>query len=187
MKRDRLSRRDPDLRMTASLAKYPSPFPFGGDAGPGLAIELCPLAELELFRLRPLRRRARCMLIKLGRPPGENKFDHAPALFPVVGPPKGVLFFIAWGVMSIGSSLSSGSIGSPSSELLLVSSEPSMFMLPTELDAAVLSPVPQAECMFTFGESRTIELPRGFRDGIIMPFCVIVGEESGEDWSARVE
>jgi hypothetical protein len=51
---DRLSRRDPALRITASLAKYPSLFPFGGDVGIGLASELCPLAELELFRLRPL-------------------------------------------------------------------------------------------------------------------------------------
>lgn len=38
-----------------------------------------------------------------------------------------------------------------------------------------------------FGESRIIELARGLLEGIIMPFCVIVGDESGEDWSASVE
>lgn len=60
--RDRLSLRepdDPDFRITASLLKYPSPFPFGGDVHTGLAMELCPLAELELLRLRPLRSLAR--------------------------------------------------------------------------------------------------------------------------------
>lgn len=150
-------------------------------------MELCPLAELELFRLRPLRNRARCMLINVGIPPGENMVGgQAPGLLPVGAPPNGVLFFIACGVISIGSSLSSGSIGSPSSEVLLESSDPSILMLPTELEAAVLSPAPHAACMFTFGESNTMEFPLGFL-GIIMPFCVIVGEESGEDWSARVE
>jgi hypothetical protein len=32
-----------------------------------------------------------------------------------------------------------------------------------------------------------MELARGFLEGIIMPFWVMVGEESGDDWSARVE
>jgi len=188
---DKLSLRDPgpdpDLRITESLAKSPSALPFGGDAGPGLGIELCPLAELELFLLRPFRNLARCMLINVGMPPGENMFDHVPVLLLAECPPKGMLCFVVCGVMSIGSSLSSGSIGSPSSDSLLESSVPSMFMLPTELDAAVLSPFPHAPCMFTLGESIAIEFPRGFLDGIIMPFCVIVGEESGEDCSASVE
>lgn len=146
-------------------------------------MELCPLAELELFRLRPLRNLALCMLAKLGCPPGENKFDHA---LPVLSPGKRVLVF-ACGVMIMGSSLSSGSSGSTSSEELLESSEPIMLMLPTELDGAVLSPWLQPPCMLTLGESSSIELERGFRGGILMPFCVIVGEESGEDWSGRVE
>lgn len=59
-------------------------------------------------------------------------------------------------------------------------------MLPTELEAAVLSPFPHIACM-RLGLSITMELPRGFREGIIMPFCVIVGDESGDDWSASVE
>lgn len=37
------------------------------------------------------------------------------------------------------------------------------------------------------GESSSIELERGFRGGILIPFCVMVGEESGEDWSGSVE
>lgn len=32
-----------------------------------------------------------------------------------------------------------------------------------------------------------MELDRGFLCGILIPFCVIVGDESGEDWSGRVE
>lgn len=148
-------------------------------------MELWPLAELELFLLRPLRSRARCMLMKVGMFPGENMFDHMPGEFPAGGPPNGRLF-TACGVINIGSSGSSGSIGSPSSDELLEASEPSMLMLPTELDGATLSPCPHI-CRPTLGESITIEFPRGLREGIIMPFCVIVGEESGEDCSARVE
>jgi hypothetical protein len=126
------------------------------------------------------------MLMKVGTCPGENIFDHMPGLLPTGGPPNGV-FFTACGVINMGSSLSSGSMGSPSSDSLLESSDPSMLMLPTELDAAVvLSPCPHA-CRPMLGESSTIEFPRGLRDGIIMPFCVIVGDESGDDWSARVE
>ena len=41
--------------------------------------------------------------------------------------------------------------------------------------------------MFTLGEFINIEFERGFREGILMLFCVIVGEESGEDCSGRVE
>lgn len=80
VKSDRLSLRDPALRITDSRAKYPSPLPFGGDAGPGLGMELWPLAELELFLLRPLRSLARWKLIKVGIPPGENMLDHVPVL-----------------------------------------------------------------------------------------------------------
>ena len=137
-KRERLSRREPALRIAASRAKYPVSLPFGGEAGPGLAMELCPLAELELFRLLPLRNLARCMLAKLGCPPGENRFEKTP-LLPALSPGKRVLV-LACGVMIIGSSLSSGSSGSTSSEELLESSEPIMLMLPTELEGAVLSP-----------------------------------------------
>ena len=73
----------------------------------------------------------------------------------------------------MGSSLSSGSIGSPSSELLLEDSEPSILMLPSELDAAVRSPLPNAdqiELEFRFGESKTSELDLPFLGGIIIPF-----------------
>lgn len=62
-----------------------------------------------------------------------------------------------------------------------------MLMLPMELEAAVLSPLPHALCMFTFGEFMSIEFDRGLRDGILMPFCVIVGDESGDDCSGSVE
>ena len=48
-------------------------------------------------------------------------------------------------------------------------------------------PLPQALCMLILGESRIIELARGFLDGILMPFCVMVGDESGDDLSGRVE
>jgi hypothetical protein len=186
---ERLSRREPALRIAASRANKFSflSLPFGGDAGPGLAMELCPLAELELFRLLPLRSRARCMLMKLGIPPatGENKFVVQPPLLPGMLPGNARLIF-ACGVPIMGSSLSSGSSGSISSEELLDSSDPSMLMLPIELDAAILSPLFHPPCMFTFGEFIIIEFVR-FRDGILIPFCVIVGDESGDDCSGTVE
>lgn len=63
-----------------------------------------------------------------------------------------------------------------------------MLMLPTELEGAVLSPwLHPLPCMLTLGDSISIELERGFRGGILMPFCVMVGEESGDDWSGSVE
>lgn len=142
-------------------------------------MELCPLAELELFRLRPLRSLARCMLAKLGCPLGENRLGQIP-LFPAPSPGN-KMFVFACGVMIMGSSLSSGSKGSISPEELLESSDPSMLMLPTELEAAVLSPLFHPPCMFTFGESSNIEFDRGFLGGILIPFCVIVGDESGDD------
>jgi hypothetical protein len=97
------------------------------------------------------------------------------------------MLIFACGVPIMGSSLSSPSSGSTSSDELLDSSDPIMLMLPTELDAAVLSPLPQPPCMLILGEFMSIELERGLRDGILMPFCVIVGDESGEDCSGSVE
>jgi hypothetical protein len=134
------------------------------------------------------------MLRNVGAPPGEKRFEVQMLLglgadIPPNDVPPGLLDLRTWGVISIGSSLSSGSMGS-SSELLLEDSEPSMLQLPTELEAAVLSPLPaaaHAEVACMFGESITSDMERRFRDGIIMPFWVIVGDESGEDCSARVE
>jgi hypothetical protein len=79
------------------------------------------------------------MLMKLGSPPatGEKRFVAHPA--PGAAPGNARPIF-ACGVPNMGSSLSSGSSGSTSSDELLDSSDPSMFMLPTELEAAVLSP-----------------------------------------------
>jgi hypothetical protein len=126
------------------------------------------------------------MLIKLGAPAGEKMEAQPPGCPPGVGAVNGFVFFIACGVISIGSSLSSGSIASPSSELLLESAS-SMFTLPNELEGAVRSPLlmPHIPCP-TLGESMSMELARVFL-GIIMPFCVIVGDESGDGWSASVE
>jgi hypothetical protein len=151
-------------------------------------MELCPLAELELFRLLPLRNLARCMLMKVGSPPatGEKRFVAQPPWPPERAPGNARLIF-AWGVPNMGSSLSSGSSRSTSSEELLDSSDPSMLILPIELEAAVLSPLLHPPCMFTFGEFIIMEFERGFRDGILIPFCVIVGEESGDDRSGTVE
>ena len=39
----------------------------------------------------------------------------------------------------------------------------------------------------TLGDSIIIEFARGLLVGILIPFCVMVGEESGEDWSGSVE
>lgn len=83
--------------------------------------------------------------------------------------------------MIMGSSVSSGSKGSSSSEELLESSDPSMLMLPTELEGAVLPPLLHALCMLMLGESIIIEFARGFLEGILIPFWVMVGDESGED------
>lgn len=151
-------------------------------------MELCPLAELELFRLLPFRNRARCILMKLGSPPalGENRFIAHPLLLPEFAPGNAMLIF-ACGVPIMGSSLSSASSGSTSSDELLDSSDPIMLMLPTELEAAVLSPLLHPPCMLTLGEFMSIEFERGLREGILMPFCVIVGDESGEDCSGSVE
>lgn len=124
--------------------------------------------------------------MKLGTPLGENML--AKGLLLMAAPPWYVLLdFAACGVMIMGSSGSNESRGSSSSEELLESSDPSMLMLPTELEGAVLPPWLQALCKLMLGKSIIIELERGFFKGILMPFCVIVGEESGDDWSGRVE
>ncbi|KAK4999466.1 hypothetical protein LTR60_007581, partial [Cryomyces antarcticus] len=65
-----------------------------------------------------------------------------------------------------------------------------MLTLPTELETPVLSMfgrAGQATVDPKFGESSIMEFIEAFREGIIMPFCVIVGEESGDDCSAMVE
>ena len=80
---------------------------------------------------------------------------------------------------------------SSESESLSIS-DPSILTLPTELDTVDRSlrlicghvePGPR------LGESSIIELTEAFRDGIPIasPFCVMTGEESGDDCSARVE
>lgn len=98
-----------------------------------------------------------------------------------------VLFsFDTCGVDNIGSSLSSGSMGSSSSSPLLEEAEPSIFTLPTEPDTPILSGCPHNALAPIFGGSMLID-PYAFLCGIAMPFCVMVGEESGELWSASVE
>lgn len=66
-----------------------------------------------------------------------------------------------------------------------------MLMLPIELDTAALSVfaiVDHSELDMLAGDSSKLdELERPFRGGIIMPLPPMVGEESGEDCSARVE
>jgi hypothetical protein len=110
------------------------------------------------------------MLMKFGSPPamGENRFVAQPPLLPGMLPGNARLVF-ACGVPIMGSSLSSGSSGSISSEELLDSSDPSMLMLPIELDAAVLSPLFHP-CMFTFGDCISMEFVRERREGILIPF-----------------
>lgn len=63
-------------------------------------------------------------------------------------------------------------------------------MLPTELDTAdrsLLLSIGQFAAGAKLGESSIIELTEALREGMPMPFCVIMGEESGDDCSARVE
>lgn len=88
----------------------------------------------------------------------------------------------------MGSSCSSGSPESSTSELLLSESEPNMLMLPTLLDIAIFSPVfDQAFPLWKTFTSDMKELVLLLRCGIAIAFCVIVGEESGDDCSASVE
>lgn len=63
-------------------------------------------------------------------------------------------------------------------------------MLPTELDTAdrsVVLSIGQFEAGIKLGESSIIEVTDALREGMPMPFCVIMGEESGDDCSASVE
>jgi hypothetical protein len=88
--------------------------------------------------------------------------------------------------MTMGSS--SGSISSSSSELLAPESESSILTLPTELDSPALSVVPimdQKEPGLLLGESRPL-LEKPFL-GMDIPRPNMVGDESGEGCSARVE
>lgn len=95
----------------------------------------------------------------------------------------------AWGVEIMMSSTSSGSIGSGPSESL--SSESIILMLLTEPEMTERSPFP-CECdqplLPICGESSTMELwPKPERAGIGIAFCVMVGDESGDEASASVE
>lgn len=64
-------------------------------------------------------------------------------------------------------------------------------MLPIELDTGALSVfaiVDHSELDTLIGESNRLdELERPFRGGIIMPLPPMVGDESGDDCSAKVE
>lgn len=68
-----------------------------------------------------------------------------------------------------------------------------MFALPTELDIAdfsVVAMVDQSEFGMLPGESGILAMLRGLKRplrGIIMPRPPIMGDESGDDCSARVE
>ena len=137
---------------------------------------MLPEALLELFRLLSSRSLALRKPVKL-EPPWGKGLGHR--LAGVVAPMfnDGDLRCI-FGVANI-ESCSSGSIGSRSSSLL-ESSEPSMFMLPTELDPVFKSPAVKR------GESTNMELNDCFR-GFIMARWAKAGDESGDDWSARVE
>lgn len=96
----KLSRLDPAFLITASRAKYPpldpsNGFPAGGDPGPGLAIELWPLALLELFLLRTFFNLFLCICRKFG-PLGEKPPDQTPpGLDTFGGPPKGCPGFLS--------------------------------------------------------------------------------------------
>jgi hypothetical protein len=81
------------------------------------------------------------------------------------------------GVASIGS-CSSGSMGSRSPSLL-ESSDPNMFMPPTEFGPLLLSPPKR-------GESMSMEFMDCLREPIMARWAS-AGDESGDDWSARVE
>ena len=85
---DRLSRRGASFSITASRPRAPlgalsTALLCGGDAGAGLAMdELRPLAELELFRLRPLASIARRKFIEADDP-ADNAPVQAPPLVAV--------------------------------------------------------------------------------------------------------
>ncbi len=75
-------------------------------------------------------------------------------------------------------------------EPLLDASEVKALVDPTDLGRKSRSPFqfmghPPIE--FGLGDSIIMDTLDPLRDGILKLFCVIVGEESGEDWSGRVE
>jgi hypothetical protein len=92
------------------------------------------------------------------------------------------------GVLTMTSSASSFSMGSSSSSESLVESLSIIFTLPSELEMTLRSEAEGAPVLHcpNVGGSIAIALTLIFLPGIIMPFCVIVGEESGEA-SASVE
>ena len=172
-------------------------FKSGGDAGPGLGMELLPLALalLELFLLRPWRNLRR-KLIRLAAAGERGLAMSIPGLEirPVTkGLPVLLQPFPACGVMCIVSSSSPRLIISSISEASLSELESSILTLPTELEIAVLSTCPMVdhkECATLVGELGTLgRLPFGilFRGGIIIALPDITGDESDEDCSASVE
>jgi hypothetical protein len=92
------------------------------------------------------------------------------------------------GVVSIDSSMSSASMRS-SSELLPDDSEPIIFMLPNELDTVVrsLPRVDHSDIVLLQVDSEKPPNCPLLLFGMFIALPVIVGEESGEDCSARVE
>ena len=103
-----------------------------------------------------------------------------------------VPFLKAWGVICIVSSSSATTMSSSSDEEL-PELKSIKLVLPTELDKCFswFAMVDQNELDAFPGESGTLDVEIEFkgplRGGIIMPLPPTVGEESGEDCSARVE
>lgn len=88
--------------------------------------------------------------------------------------------------------MSSASIMSSSSELLPDESEPIIFMLPKELDTFIRSAFAivdhkEFEFMPLFASEFDAKCRPFFRFGIFMARPLMVGDESGDDASARVE
>jgi len=158
----------------------------GGECGFKLAIEgRLPLFECFLFF--PWRILALWKFIRL-LTAGDGPFIQ---LLPGLGcatPSKGPWFLFTCGVVRMESSISSASIGSSSSELLPDDSDPSILTLPRELETVIRSWLPRVD-------HKELELPAIStlpkfplrRCGMFIARPVIVGEESGEDCSARVE
>lgn len=162
----------------------------GGDSGPGLGLELFPLALLELCLLLLVRYRARWKLMRLAAAGDGPPIQSLPGLWKVPGakgfkPPP---ILLTCGVVVIIMLSLSPSIGSSSSSLLVVS-ESSMFTLETELEMVVRSAGPEVEKGWAapvLGDARPDDVAPPRRCGIVRPRPPMVGDESGED-SARVE
>lgn len=166
----------------------------GGDVFLGLGRAPCPFALLDLLLVLPLRIRERWKLVIKLAAAGEKLFDQSAAGLGLACEAYGVWTFMllslcTCGVVKMASSMSSGSIKSSSSDSLLPESEASIFTLPTELDTVdrSLFMVGHPELGPRLGESSIIELMEALREGMTTPFCMMIGEESGEDCSARVE